>query len=154
MSHISRAVRPSLHGQTANPITPRIFPSTSAFSSKMLHCDVVFGSPSMDCSGTGICKITGTNAFLPLQQKKACQLTFAQVAAVPGGRISLYFFREFLCIHLYRQHFRKGVLVMKEACPIPSKISMGLNIAGKKLLPGNYSVVECDGYFRVDLNVA
>ncbi len=119
-----------------------------------MHCDVVFGSPSMDCNGTGICKITGTNSIRPLFLKKDCLLTKGQICAAPDGKISLFFFREFLCIHLYRQHFRKGVLTMKEACPLPKEISKSLNLKGKRLMPGNYAVVEMDGYFRVDLTCA
>ncbi len=152
MTHVSSAVRPNLCGRTAKPITHKVLPKKTTYSSKMMHCDVVFGSPSMDCNGTGICKITGTNSSRPVQLKKNCQLTFGQIAAAPNGKVSLFFFREYLCIHLYRQHFRRGVLKMKEACPIPSEISNGLNVKGKNLLPGNYAVVECDGYFRVDLD--
>ena len=157
MSHISHAVRPNLYGQTVEPITPKkpvSLPNKSTYPSKVMHCDVVFGSPGMDCNGTGICKITGTNTFLRVSSKKSCQLTFGQIAAAPNGKISLYFFRELLCIKLYRQHFRKGVLKMEEACPLPLEIAQGLNICGTALLPGHYTVVECDGYFRVDLDCA
>jgi len=154
MSHISHAVRPNLYGQTVEPITqgkPVFLPQKNTYSSKVMHCDVVFGSPSMDCNGTGICKITGTNTFLSVS-KKSCQLTFGQIAAAPNGKISLFFFREFLCIQLYRQHFRKGILAIKEACPLPSEIVQGLNIPGTALIPGQYAVIECDEYFRVDLD--
>ncbi len=154
MTQVLSAGRPNLRGQTVEPILPVIFPNKTAYPSKVMHCDVVFGSPSMDCNGTGICRITGTNSFRTLPKKKACQLTFGQIAAAPDSKISLFFFREFLCIQLYRQHFRKGVLAMKEACPIPSEIAKGLNLFGKNLLPGNYAITECDGYFRVDLDCA
>lgn len=155
MTHVSSAVRPNLQGATVQPITAtKIFPNQTTYPSKMMHCDVVFGSPSMDCNGTGICKITGTNSIRPMHLKKSCQLTFGQIAAAPNGKVSLFFFREFLCIQLYRQHFRKGVLTMKEQCPIPSDISKTLNVKAKNLLPGNYAVVECEGYYRVDIDCA
>ena len=155
MTHVSSAVRPNLQGATVQPITAtKIFPNQTTYPSKMMHCDVVFGSPSMDCNGTGICKITGTNSIRPMHLKKSCQLTFGQIAAAPNGKVSLFFFREFLCIQLYRQHFRKGVLTMKEQCPVPSDISKTLNIKAKNLLPGNYAVVECEGYYRVDIDCA
>jgi hypothetical protein len=155
MTHVSSAVRPNLQGSTVQPITTtKIFPNQTTYPSKMMHCDVVFGSPSMDCNGTGICKITGTNSIRPVHLKKSCQLTFGQIAAAPNGKVSLFFFREFLCIQLYRQHFRKGVLTMKEQCPVPSDISKTLNVKAKNLLPGNYAVVECEGYYRVDIDCA
>lgn len=152
MTNVSNAVRPSLHARIAVPITTQKTPSIIPHSTKVMHCDVVFGSPSMDCNGTGICKITGTNSIRPINLKKDCKLTFGQIASGPNGRVSLFFFREFLCTQLYRQHFYKGVFEIKENCPMPQEISKGLNIKGQNLLPGNYAVVECDGYFRVDVD--
>ncbi|MFN0033507.1 MAG: hypothetical protein ACKVUS_00485 [Saprospiraceae bacterium] len=151
---VSSAVRPAKLGQMALLITPKTFPNKNSHPSKILHCDVVFGSPSMDCNGTGICKITGTHAVRHLHLKKDCRLTFGQIAAAPEGKISLFFFREFLCTRLYRQHFRKGVLVLKEPCALPKEIYKALDIKGKTLLSGDYAVVECDGYFRVDVDCA
>ena len=154
MAYIPSAVRPTLRGQSDVPISSLRLPNKTSYPSKIMRCDVVFGSPSMDCNGTGICRITSVHVLNSLQLKKSCQLTFGQIAAAPNGKVSIYFFREFLCIKLFKAHFRKGVLTMKEACPIPSKIYKGLNIHGKKLLPGDYTVIEGDGYFRVDLDYA
>ena len=154
MTHVSNAVRPVLPGQAAMPITPYSVPNKTIFTAKTMYCDVVFGSPSMDCNGTGICKITGTHSVQKIQWKPTCQRTRGQIAALPNGKVSLYFFREFLCIELYRQHFRKGILVLKEPCEIPSDIAATLGLQGEKLLPGHYSVVESDGLFRVDLNLS
>lgn len=154
MAYIPSAVRPTLRGQSDVPISTLKLPNKTSYPSKIMHCDVVFGSPSMDCNGTGICRITSVHVSRSLQRKKSCQLTYGQIAASPNGKVSIYFFREFLCIKLFRQHFRKGILSMKEACPIPSKIHKRLDISGKKLLPGDYAVIEGDGFFRVDLDYA
>ncbi|MDO8368555.1 MAG: hypothetical protein Q7T20_17275 [Saprospiraceae bacterium] len=108
----------------------------------------------MNCNGTGICKINITNFGQRSPAKKSCQLTFAIASTAPNGIISLYFFRELLCIQLYRKHFRKGIMRMAEACPIPTDLAKGLNIKSKTMLPGNYAVEELDGYFRVDLDCA
>lgn len=137
------------------PVTPQKFPNTTPNLVKIIHCDVVFGSPSSDCRGTGICKISGTyeRSRLP-EAKKECRHTLGQAAVSPDGRLSLFFFREFLCIRLYRQHFQKGVLNMQEACSIPGSISAGLSIEAKQILPGQYRILECDGYFRVDVDCA
>jgi len=152
MAHVPSAVRPNLSGQTATPISPLMLPSKTIYPSKTMRCDVVFGSPSMDCNGTGICKLNASDYNQQVQRTNRCQNTFGLVSAGPNGKISLFFFREFLCIRLYRQHFRKGVLTMQEACPLPSEISKGLHAFGENILPGNYAVIECDGYFRVDMN--
>jgi hypothetical protein len=154
MAYIPSAVRPTLRGQSDVPISTLKLPNKTSYPSKIMRCDVVFGSPSMDCNGTGICRITSGHVTRTLQLKKSCQLTHGQIEAAPNGKVSIYFFREFLCTKLFRQHFRKGVLSMKEACPIPSKIFKGLDINGESLLPGDYAIFECDGYFRVDMDYA
>jgi hypothetical protein len=154
MPHISSAVRPAAKGTVAFPITLQKLPNEIVASAKSTYCDVVFGSPSMDCNGTGICKITGTNSVRHLHLKKDCRLTLGQIAALPNGGVSLFFFREFLCIQLYRQHFHKGVLEMKEPCRIPSDIAKALALNAKKLLPGKYAVNDCGGFFRVDFDCA
>ena len=154
MTYVPTGMRSSLHERIAAPITLLKFPSHVAHSSKVMRCEVVFGSPSMNCNGTGICKITGTNSVFAMQQKKDCQLTFGQIAAAPNGKVSLFFFREMLCIKLYRQHFRKGMLEMKESCPLPADLSKALKLKGSTLLPGNYAVIETAEYFRVDVDCA
>jgi hypothetical protein len=57
-----------------------------------IQCDVVFGSPSAECRGTGICKITGTNGFSILNQKKECKKTQAVLVERPDNQgITLIF---------------------------------------------------------------
>ncbi len=154
MTNIPSVVNNAVIRHPQRSITPQNFIDKNPSTVKILYCDVVFGSPSMDCNGTGICKLTSTRTLKQLSVKKDCRRTLGQIAASPNGHVSLFFFREFLCTHLYRQHFRKGVLVMKEACSLPSWISKGLDIKEKKMQAGSYAVVECDGYFRVDVTCA
>jgi hypothetical protein len=153
MSPISNAVRPGIAGPATLPITSRKNLKTDHNLVKILHCTVVFGSPNADCRGTGICKITGTYERQMLMLKKDCRLTFGQICASPNGKVSLFFFREFLCIHLYKAHFRKGMFEMKEACPIPENISAQLGLDASMLAAGLYPVVEGDGYFRIDVDL-
>jgi hypothetical protein len=152
MTHISTVVRPSRPGRPLQPITPRIFPNEAVQLIKMMQCEVVFGAPSMNCNGTGICRITGTNSFHPLLQKKDCRFTLGYVSKTACDKLSLFFFRELLCIHLFRQHFRKGVLVLDEACLLPEEISSELNFDKKYVQPGHYTIHFCDGYFRVEVD--
>ncbi|MFN0214650.1 MAG: hypothetical protein ACKVT2_10380 [Saprospiraceae bacterium] len=154
MAQFPSAVRLAHSGQTAIPIPALILPNKHSYPAKILRCDVVFGSPSMDCSGTGICKLNTSWHQQSIPGSKNCQLTFGLAAARPDGGLSLFFFPEFLCMQLYRKHFQKGILAMTEACPISSDISKKLNISATELLPGNYSIIQRDGYYRVDFNCA
>lgn len=152
MSQVAQAVANSLVESPAiRPITISQNAQKSPQILQKMYCDVVFGSPSMDCNGTGICKINSTSSRQALLLKKDCTLTTGVMATNPNGQVSLYFFRKFLCIHLYRQHFHRGVFVLNEPCTLPAEITKGLNIKGKALIPGQYKVHSFDGFFRVDL---
>lgn len=153
MSPISNAVRPTNVGQTILPIASKKSLKTITSTLKILHCAVVFGSPNAECRGTGICKITGTYERNMLDLKKDCRLAFGQICLAPNGGVSLFFFREFLCIHLYKAHFRKGLFQMKEPCALPENIAVTLGVEGAILAAGRYPVVEGEGYFRIDIDL-
>jgi hypothetical protein len=150
MAYIPSAVHPSLSGYTAASVLSPKTPQKTIFPSKIMPCDSLFDSTNKDYKGMGM--RTSVPVTRPLPQKKNCQVTFGQIAVAPNGKISLYFFREFLSNQLYRQHFPNGVFTMKEACPIPLDVAKKLNIKEKKLLPGDYSVIECGDHFRVEIN--
>jgi hypothetical protein len=117
-----------------------------------LQCDVVFGAPSADCRGTGICKITGTHGLSSLNHKKECRITQGFLVENPASEgISFIFFRSSLCTQLYKNHFRKGVLQMNEPCQIPDEISSQLQTPFTQINAGTYQVTEMEGYFVVQL---
>lgn len=62
------------------------------------------------------------------------------------------FLRELLCVNLFRRHFRKGVLEMPEACPIPEELGSQLGLSGNALLPGRYAISERIGCFCVEIS--
>ena len=152
MTHISTVDRPSRLGRPHQPILSRITPTEDVQPIHIVHCEVVFGAPSMNCSGTGICRITGVNSIQPFLLKKDCSATFGHASKTASDKLSLVFFRELLCIQLFRQHFHKGVLVLEEACPIPEELSSELNLDKKQVQPGKYTIHTCDGYYRVEVD--
>jgi hypothetical protein len=123
-----------------------------AIDTQLIRCDIVFGMPSQDCRGTGICKLTSDfQANLHLKQECRNTVAFAGRVGV-GNRLTLIFFRELLCTQLYSRHFRKGVLEMTEPCPLPQELVSALQLKGNALQPGRYSIEEQDGCFRVDIS--
>jgi hypothetical protein len=135
------------------PVRGPEFQQIANFIHQGIRCDVVFGSPSSDCRGTGICKISGTNSLTILNQQKDCKRTQALMVENQGNQgITLLFLRPFLCTQLYRHHFRKGVLTMEEGCFLPAEIRGQMAIPYRQILPGTYQVVEEAGYFRIDLD--
>jgi hypothetical protein len=102
---------------------------------KQLSCDVVFGSPAADCMGTGVCKISAPAILFPLED---------------GDGFSMLIAREMMCIKLLRSQFRGGKLRLMEPYPLPSDIVLELSLKINELQPGEYTVSEENGFFKIN----
>lgn len=135
---------------------PIIIPSNTYNGTKsilnVIHSEVVFGSPAMNCNGTGICRISSMHSVRTEDGYGRCQRTMARITAGEKGKMTLYFFREHLCVQLFRKHFSKGMLEMEEPCEIPADLLDELQIQAKTILPGKYAIVEHNGIFRLELD--
>jgi len=117
----------------------------------LFQCEVMFGSPSSNCGGNGICKIVARDGHSSLAfQRTSCSHAKAFFASSDGGEsISLVFRREWLCGSLMRRHFRHSILEMPEPCPIPPAV---INLFGLKMneLPAGLHIIEdYKTYFRI-----
>ncbi len=130
-------------------------PGFGNHADKFYRCEVIFGMPSADCAGTGICKIVvnrtaGTGA-VPF--KKDCKSTGA-IFARNGetGEFSMLLFREMLCTQLYRQHLRQGVLQLMEPCRLPADLVAFLRLPMRIIGPGIFPIETRHGYCQIKFN--
>jgi len=119
---------------------------------KQLSCDVVFGSPAADCMGTGVCKISARTAMPKLKSKpNNCLSAPGMLYPIEGGDgVTLVIAREMMCIKLLRSQFKGGTLTLHEPCSLPNDIVAGLSLKINALKPGDYTVDEVDGFFRIN----
>ena len=120
----------------------------AAVQSSLIHCDVIFGSPRLDCAGSGICKIS-EHAFAAT---KRCRFApaFAQRGA-QDNTLVLLFPRELLCPHLMQHHFRKNVLEVTDAVEAPAFLTKQLGLDGQWILPGSYAAEQINGGYRLEI---
>jgi hypothetical protein len=153
MTHLPKAAGQDKHVFSAAPI---FIPSRNHAEEQSgimaIHSEVVFGSPAMNCNGTGICRISSMHSVHTDDGYGRCQRTQARITTGEKGKITLYFFRAHLCIQLFRKHFYKGMLEMTEPCEIPSDLLDKLQIQAKTILPGKYAIVEQNGVFKLELD--
>ncbi len=117
---------------------------------KSLSCDVVFGSPSVSCRGTGICKINAHNGNAGVGLKQTCRGTTALLVTLDNGKgIGMIMPRELLCVNILRNHLRHGLLRMEQPCPIPADIVAALGLQITALPAGIYPVEHFDGHFHI-----
>ncbi len=145
----------SISSTDLRPITgakSSLHSATEGITTQFIRCDIVFGMPSQDCRGTGICKLS-SDLDTPPGMKKACRHTVAFAGrGIDENTVTLLFFRELLCIDLFRRQFRNGIFEMPESCILPRKLADSLGLTGSNLLPGQYRIKVQGSCFRVDVN--
>lgn len=126
--------------------------STAQLGMHHMNCEVVFGSPSANCMGTGVCKISAATTMpVPVSQGRSCQHVSAILMPFEEGNgVSLVMAREMMCIKLFRTQFKGGVLILNETCRLPEDITTRLSLKIKDLKPGIYVVEEINGFFRIN----
>ena len=116
-----------------------------------IRCDVVFGSPSLGCRGTGVCKITAQQAIQPNALRRDCRSASAFLASFDGGKgVSLLLLRGMLCVNIVRNHLMHNTLEMKEPCMLPPGFVKALHLQTNIIRPGIYPVEEMNGYYRIN----
>lgn len=118
----------------------------------LLQCEVMFGSPSSNCGGNGICKIVArSNGAAETFKRISCGHAKALLAVWDKGHgISLIFRREWLCSNLMRRHFRHGILEMPELCPLPTAIVSALGVDICELPAGLHLIEDYGAHYRVN----
>jgi hypothetical protein len=115
-----------------------------------MNCDVIFGSPSADCRGTGVCKITARSPKERARKKNFCQGSPAiMTKAKRGDGIEVLLLREHLCINALRRHLSSSMFLVKEPYPLPAQIVGALNLTFDTLLPGCYPIEKGEGWFKI-----
>ena len=61
----------------------------------------------------------------------------------------MVFARELICVHIWKNHLRHGVLVLTEPCKISLDISSAINLKFHTIQPGQYQVEELEGRYRI-----
>lgn len=123
----------------------------SQMGTMLFQCEVMFGSPSSNCGGNGICKIVAKNGHPSLAfQRTSCSHAKAFFTSSDGGEsISLVFRREWLCGNLMRRHFWHGILEMPEPCPIPPALVSLFGLKTNELPAGLHLIEDYKTYFRI-----
>ena len=119
---------------------------------RQLSCDVVFGSPSANCVGTGICKISAlVTKAKPKPNSRNCEQAPGLLMPLENGTgVSMVIAREMMCVKLLRNQFRNGILTLEGPYRLPIEIVSALSLEIKELKAGNYKVTEVNGFIRIN----
>jgi hypothetical protein len=127
-----------------------LIPDRSQVTSLSLQCELMFGSPSSNCGGNGICKIIAKQPDNRPAFRTHCSRAKALfVTGQDSQTVSLVFRREWLCSNLMRHYFRHGIFEMPEPCPIPSQLVAASGTALSELPAGLHPIEDCGAYLLI-----
>lgn len=144
-----RSIAPSWGMPDQNLFRPQLETDTT----RQLSCDVVFGSPSADCMGTGVCRISARSKGTQIAQasKRNCSSTVGLLFPIEGGKgVTMVLTHAMLCTRLYRKHLRQGILQLDCPCPLPKEVSQTLGLKFNELPIGEYQIQKAEGFLRID----
>jgi hypothetical protein len=127
-------------------------PENARTGTMQLQCEVMFGSPSSNCGGNGICKIVAKSIHpLSVFKRASCSHAKALFTTQGDGKdASLIFRRDWLCSNLMRQHLRHGILEMPEPCPIPPGIVTTLGLKVSELPAGLHLIEDYGTHIKIN----
>lgn len=118
----------------------------------ILPCEVVFGSPKMDCRGTGICKLMGYSGAVETGQRSCRQNPGFLIPFKDGKGLALVFRRELMCANVMRTHFRKETLTLKDNFRLPQSLIDKLGLNTKMLKAGAYRLESFGDHFLIQFS--
>lgn len=118
---------------------------------EIIDSQVVFGTPSRDCSGSGICKLYTIHAAKRLQI--ACEMVSARLAV--SDQDLLISFSEAECSESLKQkQFRDMHFWIEEAFQLPRWLAQKLEIPAAFIPAGRYLIQRKNGFIWLKLPIS
>lgn len=110
------------------------------------NVEVIFGTPSKNCDGVGICHINGID-HVRVQWKcpHACACLFRD----SSGHLQMIFDRQRLPSNYAERYFANEEFVMEEPYVFPAALCKLLEIGSHTVNPGRYQVRVSERFFKI-----
>lgn len=112
-----------------------------------LPVEIIYGLPSRNCRGMGICQVKLLENAGSLPHCKCSSLALASLST--KGTLELRIFRHSLAPLQYQAHFQNQEFVLEEPKVLESSVCEALKIGPSELLAGKYPVQESQEYMQV-----
>jgi hypothetical protein len=112
-----------------------------------VEMEVVFGTPSRNCSGTGICMIASR---LPQGHDIPCPHAPAIIHCDPSGHEIVFRFRkQRLNDRVVQEYFSSSYFLVEEAFSLPQRLVRMWGLPMSSIPPGRYSLEEYSREWRL-----
>ncbi len=114
-----------------------------------VRAEVVLGSPSANCRGVGICRVTAVYGGWK-EVGTHCRRAKAIIGLTPQGKLYFSIFRKSVCKGAAQKHFgREEGFRVETAYELPRGITNTLRLERYCIEPGLYPVLETDSKWIV-----
>lgn len=111
-----------------------------------VEMEVVFGTPSKNCSGTGICMIA---SLFPQEYTIPCPHAPAIIHCVPNQELVFRFRKHRLCDRAAQAYFSAGFFLVEEPFALPQRLIRQWALPIDTIPPGRYLLEEYSGEWRL-----
>ena len=115
---------------------------------KIIDSQVIFGTPSRDCSGPGICKIYTIHGARRLNI--ACEMVLTRLAVL-DEELQLSFSETACTERLIQQHFINAYFAMDEKFVLPTWLSRKFECPSVFVPVGEYPILRKSGFIWLKL---
>ncbi|HMQ62444.1 MAG TPA: hypothetical protein PKE06_17330 [Flavilitoribacter sp.] len=118
---------------------------------RTVNADVVFGSPSKKCAGTGICKVSTRSEALIDPELPCCNKSAAEIGICRQDRLVFRIEKQGLCAKLVNSQFAFGRFKMDESVFLPLFVSAAFNLPPIQLTAGVFPVQFLEDHIEIEL---
>ena len=111
-----------------------------------VEMEVVFGTPSKNCSGTGICMIASR---LPQGYLISCPHARVIIHCIPNQELVFRFRKNRLCDRVAQAYFSAGYFLVEESFALPQRLIRQWGLPVDKIPPGRYLLEESSREWRL-----
>ncbi len=111
-----------------------------------VEMEVVFGTPSKNCSGSGICMITSR---FPEGHSISCPHARAIIHVAPGEELVFRFRKHRLCNRAVQAYFSAGFFPVEETFSLPQRLVRQFGLPINTIPPGRYLLEEYSREWRL-----
>lgn len=112
-----------------------------------IKSEVIFGKPSKDCAGLGICKVNVNTKSVSTQND--CPASKAIIKTDRFGQVGFYFKNESLCIKARRKYFNSSYFVLGESFVLPKQVIQLMKLKHGVIEAGEYPILKMKSHTLV-----
>lgn len=128
--------------------THHSFHSSAAVNTRICRAEVIFGTPSKNCDGVGICHISGIDH---VRVRRKCPAFAGWLQVEPSGAVKMTFSTETLSAEVMHRCFRGDWFAIEEPYDFPQPVISALGLGQYRVKAGFYPVEVSDFHVSIIL---